>query len=322
MESMDVDKDAHSEVLPSCGAGSTSEVSPSSESGSQLSATSEKDTENLPNDTDGDVDMDEQAGGGSGVDTPPNNSSFSLTETPNASDNPTPPPVSPEHQSPSSHPSPKPPIPQDDETRHILSIEMDILTGCPDWFATVYCTLGNNEFRDAFASLLWSWAFLEKKKEFTGPQVAFTAKERPELLSKWIGCGGKFQEEWSTWWRELQPSWREESPGGSWERGIYGDDWRGLSVSGQNGWLGVVACLFWWGNAVWATEDGDVSLWAEAVKDVDWILKGVLASIELNFVSRSPHVYVDRQHFEDVKEKRAEIYRTFLIMICITFTVW
>jgi hypothetical protein len=70
-------------------------------------------------------------------------------------------------------------------------------------------------------------------------------------------------------------------------RGAYKEDWAPLRHPGQNGALGIVATLYWWGKKV--AEGGereDHESWAEAVRDVKWMLNGLLAAERLNSGAR------------------------------------
>lgn len=90
-----------------------------------------------------------------------------------------------------------------------------------------------------------------------------------------------FKTEWSAWWKLMQPDWREESNDSGWEHGMYGDDWGSLRVGSPNGWLGVVACLFWWGTAVGKMENKERAMWAEAVTDTRWMIDGLQICVEM-----------------------------------------
>ncbi|KAJ6551553.1 hypothetical protein B0H19DRAFT_854218, partial [Mycena capillaripes] len=53
---------------------------------------------------------------------------------------------------------------------------------------------------------------------------------------------------WQTWWDSMQPAWRQREGE---QRKIYkvddkGWNWGNLAVQGPNGWLNVVAGLFFW----------------------------------------------------------------------------
>lgn len=74
----------------------------------------------------------------------------------------------------------------------------------------------------------------------------------------------------------MQPAWRDLSGGVSRERGMYGQDWYPLNVGGPNGWLGVMATLLWWGNAVKSGSIERQEDWNEAVEDAHWVLDGLL----------------------------------------------
>lgn len=129
-------------------------------------------------------------------------------------------------------------------------------------------------------------------------KAVIPVSKRPKVLSAWISNGrcrlgktgapmprivirpGDFEEfvrSWETWWSVLQPGWRVRL-GDRWERKTYGEDWHGCIVPGQNGWLGVVATLSWWGSAMKARKKGEEE-WLECVTDVEWMLTGLLAAL-------------------------------------------
>ncbi|SJL18913.1 uncharacterized protein ARMOST_22515 [Armillaria ostoyae] len=88
-----------------------------------------------------------------------------------------------------------------------------------------------------------------------------------------------FEKRWWSWWRALQPSWREvgdgEGPLLDVDRVLVGYEWDMLDCPGKNGMYSVLACLAWWkrgidglsGNKVRLTSD-----WNAAMEDVNWVL--------------------------------------------------
>ncbi|KAJ7803728.1 hypothetical protein B0H14DRAFT_2192681, partial [Mycena olivaceomarginata] len=76
---------------------------------------------------------------------------------------------------------------------------------------------------------------------------------------------------WWSWWAGLAPSWREQDEHGRPVIGKQGP-WEVLVRPGGNGMLTAMLCLGWWLAAEGkATED-----WHTAVKDVKWVLEGLL----------------------------------------------
>lgn len=118
---------------------------------------------------------------------------------------------------------------------------------------------------------------------------------RPAQLSTWIAGGrgrtvkttppaigdvGVYGSEWWTWWRSLQPDWRLSGADATRclqpvaPRGHWGD----LVVPGANGMLGVAATVYWWGCAVREMGTAEREAWEEALKDVQYALRGLLFS--------------------------------------------
>lgn len=70
----------------------------------------------------------------------------------------------------------------------------------------------------------------------------------------------------------MQPEWRalgESGDVGKWSREIHDGDWSSLKFPGQNGLLGVLAMLAWWGIAAKTRGIDQVNEWSAAVRDVE-----------------------------------------------------
>ena len=85
-----------------------------------------------------------------------------------------------------------------------------------------------------------------------------------------------FVAEYESWWEDLQPKWRK-CDGKGWNRPKYrGKDLGVLNTRGQNGWLSVVACLWWWGVAVSSAGDKEgLDVWENRLGDAIWMLEFV-----------------------------------------------
>ncbi|KAJ7022288.1 hypothetical protein C8F04DRAFT_1272732 [Mycena alexandri] len=97
-----------------------------------------------------------------------------------------------------------------------------------------------------------------------------------------LGDKGSYTDNWWMWWRSLQPAEREVVE----ETGMMTMPmemaWGKLTkMSGRNGFLQVMASLFWWGLEEFRDGREDKSGWAAAVGDVEGILYGVLRSGEV-----------------------------------------
>ncbi|KAJ7020482.1 hypothetical protein C8F04DRAFT_974239, partial [Mycena alexandri] len=171
------------------------------------------------------------------------------------------------------------------------------------WFKTVYPEISAVNLGDSFNGVLALLTAVERAYKWReDPGKGIGGKDRPSQVSSWIAMarGGRkkkgetgpgvyinslavFEREWRKWWGSLQPSWREKDVGtpGRFTRETYGDGgWKTLRHAGQNGVLNVVASLYWWGLTTEAsgTMREDRESWAEAVTDVKWMLRGLLAA--------------------------------------------
>ncbi|KAJ6447641.1 hypothetical protein C8R47DRAFT_999749, partial [Mycena vitilis] len=131
---------------------------------------------------------------------------------------------------------------------------------------------------------------------------------RPAQLSAWVRAGrgvrppgplgngvgpaiqslAVYDAEWWRWWASFQPNWRTKDSGtpGRFLREAYPqsgkDAWEDMRRPGPNGALSFVATLYWWGKEVQrGGEREDRESWAEAVRDVRWMLKGLLMAESL-----------------------------------------
>lgn len=145
-----------------------------------------------------------------------------------------------------------------------------------------------------YGDLLTVFASLKKRLGFQQERIDLQSKGHPELLSKWVGQGqmkcampvlpkdgvSQFHDTWWGWWKSLQPGWRKPASVNHMEREMYGNVWSSLNISGSNGWLSIVATLFWWGKAVEELDTSAHGEWLEAVTDSLWMLQGLLKFVE------------------------------------------
>ncbi|KAJ7458370.1 hypothetical protein B0H11DRAFT_1671726, partial [Mycena galericulata] len=139
------------------------------------------------------------------------------------------------------------------------------------------------ELLRAFVDLETAYAELD----MSAGKLSVNVKERPRQVAEWIKDGrgrtkevlgiadvGAFEAQWWKWWRGMQPAWRGEG-GDGYEDGAPQEDarrWEGLVAPGQNGFLSVVATLYWWACAEKAQPEGMTSTgWEAAVADVSWV---------------------------------------------------
>ncbi|KAJ7808836.1 hypothetical protein B0H13DRAFT_1668447 [Mycena leptocephala] len=181
---------------------------------------------------------------------------------------------------------------------------------CPEdagkWLMEVYPEVSTKDLGGSYNALLGVWCELERAFgwEKSSAKAAWNAKTviRPAALDKWdragrtrggiangvgpsIGSVAVFDAAWWRWWAKIQPGWREKDSGkpDRWLRDTYPDataaNWAVMRHPSPNGALSFVATLYWWGIAV-AERGGreDRESWVEAVQDVKWLFKGLLAA--------------------------------------------
>lgn len=176
-------------------------------------------------------------------------------------------------------------------------IIIEIPDSAPNWLKMPLALLSAIDLGDSFRRLLNLLIRLEVCNGFKNGKRGFLKAGRPAQLTVWIvdgrGRSGastlvtdtiSFGKTWRAWWISLQPKWRCLEDASNWPSEVeeYGDEWDTLDYPGANGFLGVVACLYWWGCSVQGKVDGvkvtgPVVDWEEAVIDVGWILQGILA---------------------------------------------
>ncbi|KAK7031320.1 hypothetical protein R3P38DRAFT_3187034 [Favolaschia claudopus] len=176
------------------------------------------------------------------------------------------------------------------------------IADAPDDFKEVYVEVSAHALGADFNALLRLWCDLEKEYKWERSQRGLSTKNRPSQVASWItaGRGSRgpmghgagptlsnitgYDESWWEWWGGLQPSWRivdgnktgrfkrEEYPAGSDAK-----DWVTLRFPGKNGALSLVASLYWWGKRMNEKNQRErEENWIEAVRDVTWVLTGLL----------------------------------------------
>jgi hypothetical protein len=80
------------------------------------------------------------------------------------------------------------------------------------------------------------------------------------------------------WWRALQPEWRLSNGNEVLQKRNV--DWSTLRISGANGFLSVMAALFFWRSSLKHKSPDDVG-WKEALEDVGWALKCMVKTVIL-----------------------------------------
>ncbi|KAK7025928.1 hypothetical protein VNI00_015843 [Paramarasmius palmivorus] len=110
-------------------------------------------------------------------------------------------------------------------------------------------------------------------------------QERPLIFKRWFKEGRKVEmplpfpplQEFSdglwSWWRILNPEWRERIGEKRMSRAQAGD-WNGLRFPGQNGLLLPIVGLRWW--YLHEEKEGGSADWRELAEDVLWVLESII----------------------------------------------
>ncbi|KAJ7817585.1 hypothetical protein B0H13DRAFT_1662583, partial [Mycena leptocephala] len=171
----------------------------------------------------------------------------------------------------------------------------------PLWLRETVRVLSQVDLGCHYRSLLEAVIRVEHRFGFAeNPQTGVGGEGRPIEIHAWIKSGrGKRQKgryeagvtnvadyarRWWSWWDSLQPSWRKRRADDKWE--ISGEykkdwDWDPFWFPGQNGCIGIVAGLYFWGssrNALggageWIGDNREE--WEKAVADVVWVIEGL-----------------------------------------------
>ncbi|KAJ7722531.1 hypothetical protein B0H16DRAFT_1266073, partial [Mycena metata] len=168
------------------------------------------------------------------------------------------------------------------------------------WFSAAYRDITKVDVGGNFNALLGVFCELERayKWEKGRKNKELGKVNRPPAASDWISRArgsrvrpesntvpkivslAVYEREWWSWWATLQP---DAGRPNRFARETYPtpkpENWDPLRVPGQNGILTVVATLYWWGlKNLEIGEREDKESWVEAVADVKWMVKGMLAA--------------------------------------------
>ncbi|RDB23146.1 hypothetical protein Hypma_009711 [Hypsizygus marmoreus] len=149
----------------------------------------------------------------------------------------------------------------------------------PAWFTTAMGMLQSKSLGPAWMALVSAWATFEAKENYQQQGKLLTTR-RPTAVADWIQRHrsptwlpkvdvASFEEDFSEWWKALQPGWRHADDG-QLIRGA--GDWAetNLRRPGLNGVLSILAALFFWGVEV--AKGADARAWSHAVDDVAWVM--------------------------------------------------
>jgi hypothetical protein len=169
------------------------------------------------------------------------------------------------------------------------------------WLRETVRVLSQMELGCHYWSLLETVIRVEHRFGFAeNPHTGVGGEGRPTEIHAWIKSGRGIRQKgwydagvtnladyvrrWWSWWDSLQPSWRKRRADNKWEiSGEYMEncDWDSLWFPGQNGCIGIVAGLYFWGcsrNALGGDDEwtgANREDWEMAVKDVVWMIEGL-----------------------------------------------
>jgi hypothetical protein len=188
--------------------------------------------------------------------------------------------------------SPQQPTNSDNHDSQRSVLPSDRLTEVPDWI---------REHRDRLVAIpmleelqfIWkrivsSWVLVEEALGFQTPIKGFIPDGRPREILIWIQNArrnsvvikpdryGGYTKDWFVWWERLNPAWRARENGRL--RIDSAGDWSSMFRPGKCGFILVLECLHG------LQEVAPVEDLVNSVKDVDWVLTGVLAALVAGYV--------------------------------------
>ncbi|PPQ85331.1 hypothetical protein CVT24_004717, partial [Panaeolus cyanescens] len=136
---------------------------------------------------------------------------------------------------------------------------------------------GQSSLGKDWVALLGSWSQFQRKAGFEKASYGrLSTQHRPVVMKEWINRARvaifrpdipslpDYEKDFMAWWTVLQPLWRVVD-GKIDVRKIRGN-WTALKQSGPNGWLNIIAALFFWGISAHGTKH--MKGWKSAVADV------------------------------------------------------
>lgn len=165
------------------------------------------------------------------------------------------------------------------------------------WFFEAFHYL-NVALGPQYLALFQKWMQYERKAHWLNPHklAGFSPEKRPSVLLSWMKNRPRplpkvdkrgfftptFIEEVAAWWASLQPQWRLLDENGTpTPFDSFGDDMSPLNKHGRNAWVGLLACIKWWGIGLKCSvaDDHEVHLneWLNIIADMTKML-GKLAA--------------------------------------------
>lgn len=193
-----------------------------------------------------------------------------------------------------------------DEEGELRERAKKLMVTSPAWFHDRYAKMADREgvLGEMWPALLAEWTLLEAGSEFTqgGRNQALPGKSiRPGILNDWIDNGRiresrlemprltlpelkAFKGRYRAWWDSMQPAWRVRSGKYTWsQQGHDAEEMFDiLDLRGQNGWMSIVACLWWWGMCLADAEvtGAEKDEWEGALGDAVWTVREIRINVE------------------------------------------
>ncbi|KAJ3779784.1 hypothetical protein GGU10DRAFT_230905, partial [Lentinula aff. detonsa] len=168
------------------------------------------------------------------------------------------------------------------------------------WFQDAFKFL-NVDLGSPYNALVAQWITWERLNSWKNKPTGFKKFSHPQELTTWVNYGRyekkpiliapgnveQFAESVWTWWLQLQPRWRQTGEDNrlltvdDFKDDFHSDDWKSLNFPGANRWLGLLACLRWWGEGLAWIEDKSVrnkgaESWLHAIGDMSKMLEGLI----------------------------------------------
>ncbi|KAF8830846.1 hypothetical protein HHX47_DHR2001109 [Lentinula edodes] len=181
----------------------------------------------------------------------------------------------------------------EDDLEKILNQEMDDVASLKEDVHLYY-----RQYRDSQLEVMELEEVIFELRESGNCNQFVTEKPEDEVRTTWthwfwpfikIGSIDKrgfftptFIEEVAAWWASLQPQWRLLDENGTpTPFDSFGDDMSPLNKHGRNAWVGLLACIKWWGIGLKCSvaDDHEVHLneWLNIIADMTKML-GKLAA--------------------------------------------
>ncbi|KAJ7481079.1 hypothetical protein B0H11DRAFT_1724725, partial [Mycena galericulata] len=153
----------------------------------------------------------------------------------------------------------------------------------PKWAVEGLAMLSECTGGDEWDIAVRKWTELERAYGLKSSSTPLPTTGRPGAIGAWIKNGRRLNKiplinlethvpGWWEWWGGIAPAWRKKDAAGRPIIGGHGS-WGDLVRPGGNGMLTVLLGLAWW----YKTEGKTTAEWVAAVKDVAWVLGGLLS---------------------------------------------